>query len=168
MARPGPIVVERGLIRSRAFLSLKTRGSAQALLLFLSKRKMIRVGKKKSWMCANNGELTFTFSEALKHGWGKKRFSLIRRELLEKGFIDIEEPGGAYGKDPTKFRLSERWRDFGTDHFVKSEWPEDGLERGYRRRKRDFLTTQNETPTSSQNETPGSTKRGFGVSERYP
>jgi len=73
------VVIERELIRSRAFISLKTRGAAQALMIIMGKRQVERRGKKgrEQWVCTNNGEILFPFSEAKEYGWGQKLFSKI-------------------------------------------------------------------------------------------
>ena len=66
----------------------------------------------------NNGEIVFTYAEAVELGMDKKTFYRVLRELVKnKGFIDVVEPGNWYRKEPTKFAISERWKRYGTDEY---------------------------------------------------
>lgn len=62
-----------------------------------------------------NGTFDFTYSEALKLGFARRTFSEIIEDLNAKGFINIIEQGGMRGcrRSNSKYRLSERWRDYG-------------------------------------------------------
>lgn len=66
-----------------------------------------------------NGIFDFTYSEAEKFGFARKTFSRIITELNAKGFIDIVKQGGkrGCGMSNSKYRMSERWRDFGMGAF---------------------------------------------------
>jgi hypothetical protein len=122
-----PIYLERGILKSEAFLSLKKTKSAPIYLHFLAKRQMGHVGRggKKKWKITNNGEIIFPFSEARKLGYSNKQFDDALRELVEHGFIDIAEPGGYYDGHPSKYAISERWRDFGKPGFEIITKPKD-------------------------------------------
>jgi hypothetical protein len=67
-----------------------------------------------------NGIFDFTYSEAEKYGFARHTFSRIITELNAKGFIDIVKQGGkrGCGMSNSKYKLSERWRDFGKYGFV--------------------------------------------------
>lgn len=58
-----------------------------------------------------------TFSQAQKYGVcsSPTTFIEIKRELVKKGFLDPLEPGGL--REPSKFILSYRWKQFGTNLF---------------------------------------------------
>ena len=149
------IVLERELITSNAILSLKGK-APMVLLIFLGKRQLEKLGKRghEKWVCTNNGEIEFTYLEAeKKYGWGKKQFSKALKDLHAKGFIDIADLGGGYQRHKTKYSISERWRTYDTDDFDYKSWPEDNLQRGFRKpghKKRSeadsiFSTSQKET-----------------------
>jgi hypothetical protein len=68
-----------------------------------------------------NGIFDFTYSEAERFGFARRTFARIIADLHAKGFIDIVIQGGmrGAGMSNSKYRLSERWRDFGKKGFVK-------------------------------------------------
>lgn len=57
----------------------------------------------------------FTYAEAKKLGFARRTFSEIINDVNAKGFIDIVEHGGMRGqrRSNSKYRLSERWKDYG-------------------------------------------------------
>ena len=119
LKRNTPVVVERQLIYSPAFLKL-TGKSPQVLLVFLGKRQMVRVpvGKRKVWQIANNGQIVFTYAEAKeKYGIGYQAFSRAIGQLVSHGFIDIATPGTGIGGASTLYGISERWRKYGQEGF---------------------------------------------------
>lgn len=67
-----------------------------------------------------NGLFDFTYSEAARYGFGTKTFSNCIGDLNDKGFIDIVDSGGLRGNchSNAKYRLSERWRDYGDKKFM--------------------------------------------------
>ena len=67
-----------------------------------------------------NGIFDFTYSEAEKYGFARRTFSRIITELNAKGFIDIIKQGGkrGCGMSNSKYKLSERWRDYGKKVFM--------------------------------------------------
>jgi len=58
-----------------------------------------------------------TFPQAKEYGvcQSPSTFNVIKKELVEKGFLDPFEPGGL-GKHST-FKISFRWKFFGTNDF---------------------------------------------------
>ena len=129
--------MERQLINCKAYLALKGI-SPQLLLLFYSRRKMARVGRrgKKKWVCTNATEIEFTYLEAKKRfGITHSRFTRGIDDLIEKGFIDIAHQGGAYRHDKTIYALSDRWKKYGTLDFEKSTRPKVTVQRGCRKPK---------------------------------
>jgi hypothetical protein len=117
-----PVVVDSEVITSRAWLSL-TGIAPQVYALFLLRRRMEKQGRRghEKWVCANNGEIIFTYREAeTKYQISQPRFLRAIDNLVKLGFIDISSPGKAVAKVPTKYAISERWRDYGKPSFKKA------------------------------------------------
>lgn len=123
------IVIARDLITSKAWLSLG--GTPQSLyLLFLTKRVFGRAGRSKEYVCTNAKELTFYYREAEKYyGITQTRFTRGIDQLVDRGFIDIVEPGIGTARMPTKYGLSDRWRKYGTPEFESKK--REPVKRGY-------------------------------------
>jgi hypothetical protein len=142
--KSGRIVIERDLIESEAFLSLRTRYAAQILLLFLGERQIRKEGRKgkEKIVITNNGKLTFTFVEAeQRYRMPRKRFSAGLKELLQHGFLEITHHGGAYQRDKTQYALSDRWMAYGTKEFQETRWPDDKVQRGFRKTDQSIFST---------------------------
>ena len=94
-------------------------------------KKAGRKGREK-WLIENNGEIVFTYTEALKkYGITKPRFRRALDELVGKGFIDITHHGGGVKGDSSTYAISERWRDYGIEKFVFKTRPRDTRELGF-------------------------------------
>ena len=134
--------VSRALVTSRAFLSLKTAAACQVFMIFLGKcrweKAQIRPGSRdKAYVLGNNHEIQFSYKEALdKYGISAKRFTGAIDELLRVGLIDIAHSGFGLHKDATKYAISERWRQYGTDEFERVERPKRGVKLGFRKGNR--------------------------------
>jgi hypothetical protein len=116
--------VERKLVTSKAFLSLKTPSAHKVFMIFYLKRQMKDLGrgkrgKKENWVCVNNGDLVFTYKEAEGYGMSAGQFSRAIDDLREKGFLDINESGSGVYRYTNKYFLSERWRKYGTPEYEK-------------------------------------------------
>jgi len=124
--KSGVVVIDKEIIFSKAFLSLS--GIApQVYLIFLSKRKYARVGRK--WMQTNNGEIEFPYDEAQdQFGITKPRFTRAIDQLIKHGFLDIAKPGGGICGVKTLYSISERWQKFDTPDF---EYRERKKRKGY-------------------------------------
>ena len=106
------------LFESKAFSKLSA-SQIRTLLRFLQKREWITegTGKKKRRIFKNN-DLSFSYSEARQVlGIGITQFWKNIHKLVEIGFIDIEHQGGPYGRDYSRFTVSDRWRKYGTPDF---------------------------------------------------
>lgn len=69
---------------------------------------------------SNNGEIIFTYTEAKnKYKITFPRFQRALDDLIEHGFIDIKHHGGGLNGDTTKYAISERYKEWGTDSFKK-------------------------------------------------
>ena len=115
------IYVKWELLESEAFKKLN-KSSIRVLLRFLQKRTWSRIGKgKKAKTVYNNDKVAFTYAEASALGIKTNAFYEAIKRLVEVGFIDIEHQGGAYGKDYSRYSLSNRWTSYGTTLFTKRE-----------------------------------------------
>jgi hypothetical protein len=127
MKNQKPIYVDPGLIESEAFNSFKRTKSGQILMHFLRRRQWskVKIGKKKKWVITNNGEIVFPYSEAEKFGYSRRQFNEAKRELVEHGFIDVNNEGGIYDGDTAKYSISDRWEKYGTPEFIFKTIPKD-------------------------------------------
>lgn len=113
--------MEPDMFYSVAFMSLS--GKAKWVLLrFRQKRVWSNVGKgRKAKHIYTDNNLVFTYGEAYHFKISQSQFHSIIKKLVELGFIDVEHQGGFYGRDYSRYCLSERWRDFGKPSFCKVE-----------------------------------------------
>jgi hypothetical protein len=137
------VFVGWGILESAAFQTLSAAG-IRILLRFLQKRTWVKVKKKTIY---ENGGLSFTYTEANLMGIKGTTFYEAIVRLIEIGFIDLEHQGGAYGKDYSRYVISERWRDFGTDNFQRVE-KRRSLQRGMD--VRNHMRRKIETPTEKR------------------
>ena len=63
--------------------------------------------------------LIFTYSEAREYGISRAQFHRIIKQLVAKGFIDVQHQGGCYGRDYSRYKLVDRWKKYGTPEFVE-------------------------------------------------
>ena len=115
--------VSRKQITSEAFRDLKTAAACQVFMIFLYKCQWKPIEGKpkrsKEYYLANQGEIQFTYDEALEK-WGitQKKFTKAIDELVRVGLIDITKSGFGLQKDKSLYAISDRWEKFGTDEFV--------------------------------------------------
>lgn len=112
------------ILESEAFGKLSAT-AIRVLLKFLQKRTWITMRKKTIY---ENGGLVFTYTEAEGMGVSRSMFNNIIHKLIEVGFIDIEHQGGGLGRDYSRYAISKRWENYGTDAFKVVEkkrvlWP---------------------------------------------
>jgi hypothetical protein len=116
--------IEPEMMESEAFRSLSSK-AMWVLLRFFQKRTWseIRQGGRKITVYENSG-LTFTYPEANHFGISDSQFYRSIKALIERGFLDPEHRGGSFGqgRDYSRFRLSERWRKWGTPDFEKKSF----------------------------------------------
>jgi DNA-binding PadR family transcriptional regulator len=122
------LFLERDLLRADVFRSL-ARKSIHVYFDFRMKCRWQKVKKSKrrdTWVIANNGDIEYTYTEAEKRGISRASFMRAIDELVEKGFLDISHSGsGGIKGDKSKYAISDRWRDWGTEFFVKQARPKD-------------------------------------------
>ncbi len=109
-----PIFVSE--LNSKAYQEL-TGNAVKALTYFKRFDGIIKAKTGKN--C--NGIFDFTYSEAEKIGFARRTFARVISELIEKGFLDMIVQGGkrGCGFSNSKFKMSERWQNFGTQLFKK-------------------------------------------------
>jgi hypothetical protein len=115
------IYVDKEVIRSEAFSSLRKGSSIMTYLDFLTKRVIkyapSKRGKRRPDI-VNNGKIEYTYSEARKkRGFTRPRFHAALKELVEKGLIDVTHHGGGYNGEKSLYAISNRWKKYGTPEF---------------------------------------------------
>ena len=121
------IQLEREVIFSPAWRDLNTANALRVYIDFLYRRRFQkpkgRSEAKRKWMFVNNGEIIYTYSEAMGLGMSQNTFNRAIDSLIDHGFIDIEESGVGMYKYATKHWISERWRQWGTPNLKKRSRP---------------------------------------------
>ena len=113
------VLIERELLNSSAFIELPKTAS-KVFLWFIARRQFVssKVKGSKEWSNYNNGEIVFSYPEAVtRFKLSRPAFSRALTALIEYGFIDINHHGGGMIKDMTTYYISDRWRDYGTLDF---------------------------------------------------
>lgn len=128
------------LLHSHAYRCLNYAPAIKVLNWFHEKLMFKKVAKKRGkarYQLTNNGEISFTYKEARMRGLTDQKFRRALLELHPLGFIDITHPGSGLRGDYTKFAISDRWRDFGTDKFRSVKFPRSVFcgNLGYRQKK---------------------------------
>jgi len=137
MAGKGKIIwFERALIESAAFRAIKTATAHRVLAIFFTKRQCERIGRKgrESWTIKNNGEIEFTYKEALqKYGIPNSTFRDAINEIIDKGFIDIAASGQGIYKVKNLYSISNRWRKYGTLDYEQPQSRPKPINRGFQK-----------------------------------
>lgn len=118
-------LIEHEMMESKAFRSLN--GTTMWILLrFFQKRTWseTKIGGRKTKIYEDGG-LTFTYPEANYFGISDTTFLRSIRVLVQCGFLDVEHRGGTMGqgRDYSRFKLSDRWRKWGTADFEERDFP---------------------------------------------
>ena len=109
------------MLNSRAYKEL-TPSSAKALPYFLGKVKLPYHDPEKYRI-----EFEFRYSEAERLGFANTTFYRSITKLIDFGFMDPVSKGGkkSSGYSSNRFKLSERWKGYGTKDFRKvKSWSE--------------------------------------------
>ena len=123
--------IPKRMHRSPAFREL-TASSILVLLEFLSRRQMVKIGRRGRWVTKNNGEIVLTYAETTaKFGIARSTFRNSIDQLVKLGFIDIDHHGGGLMKDCSLYGISDRWRDYGKEKFIKRSRKKDTRKLGY-------------------------------------
>ena len=107
------VLIDWQLLDSAAFKSLSAN-AIRALIRFFQKRTWKGKGKRKVFYDTG---LVFTYAEAEELGISISSFHDIIKKLYEIGFIEIEHQGGGLAKDFSRYAISKRWKDYGTNYF---------------------------------------------------
>ena len=160
------IVLEKALLKHDAFRSLS--GISKTILFdFLMKCRVKKMkgkpGRKSEIVILNNGQIIYSYAEALNKGITRPRFIRALRELVEHGFIDIAHPGsGGIKGDVSLYAISTRWKSWGTDKFIDKTIPKDDRKgRGfasYWRNKNSNIGNVSVTQASNVSVTPSRLK----------
>jgi hypothetical protein len=114
------------LLHSEAYKKLNY-GPALKVLNWFYEKVRVEVNKKKRgkdrYRMVIDGDIDFTYREAIFRGLTAQKFSKAIRKLHQLGLIDVKKPGSALKGDWTVFILSERWKVYGTSNFKQVEFP---------------------------------------------
>jgi hypothetical protein len=121
------IYIEPEMYYSAAFKKLSSASALRTLMRCLQKRKWnkIRIHGKKQIVYSND-DFIFPYAEAEFLGIGSTQHWKNIKTLIELGFLDIVHQGGWYQKnekqkDYSIYKLSDRWKDYGTVNFKRVE-----------------------------------------------
>lgn len=136
------------LLNSEAYKALPP-AAGKALPYFLGKVKVICTAPE--WYII---EFSFSYTEARKYGFAIGTHSRNISRLMQNGFIDPVYRGGkkSFGMSSSVFKLSTRWKDYGSPNFKTVSWQEIMPE----------FKKQKPTPKME----PYNTKNGVGDSDR--
>ncbi len=123
------------MLNSKAYKGLNF-ASAKALPYFLGKIKENYRDPQRYLI-----EFSFSYSEGHKLRFAPSTFSKVVQELVKTGFIDPIDKGGlrSDGKSYNRFKLSERWKQYGTNEFELLDW------RCFQPKQRSRATSKSET-----------------------
>ena len=126
---------------------------------------MVELGRRDRWVTKNNGEIVLTYAETTKKfGIARSTFRNSIDQLVKLGFIDIAHHGGGMMKDSSKYGISERWREYGKEEFIKKSRNKDHRKLGYtknnweeqtgrKRKRKSKIGINNDTYSSITNDT---------------
>jgi hypothetical protein len=123
------ILIEPDMFYSEAFNCLSA-SAIKTLMRFLQKRKWeTKKNRGKKQTIYSDVGFIFPYSEAtaLKIAGDTQHWKNLKK-LIEAGFLDLVHQGGWYQKherekDYSVYKISERWRKYGTPEFVTVEKP---------------------------------------------
>ena len=121
------IQLEREALYSPAMRDLNTANAVLVYIDFLSRRRFEKTKSsrksKAKWKFVNNGEIVYTYAEAEELGMSNSAFKRAIDSLIDHGFLDIQETGMGIFKYTTRYWISERWKQWGTEAFVERSRP---------------------------------------------
>ncbi len=129
------------LLESNAYRSL-SHMARTVLIEFMKRRIIVKAPNNNGFYgkldIQNNGKIIFTYNEAKNlYKISSRSFKMCLAELVEKGFIDIADQAPAgYGKLPSKYAISKRWENYGTDRFETAEMRHNPPSGGFRTQER--------------------------------
>ncbi|MDA8561018.1 hypothetical protein N9L33_04355 [Nitrospinae bacterium] len=126
--------IDRKMHRSKAFQEL-SKATTVILLEFYYRRKLEQRGG--DWVITNNGQITFSYREEKRiFGYAPSTMARALSQLVQYGFIDITHQGICTSKDSSRYAISQRWKDYETDNFIKKTRQKDTRKLGFAAPKR--------------------------------
>jgi hypothetical protein len=124
LALPPFVPMTWQLLNSNAYKALSY--ASRALLPYFVGAPKYPDGKKinlRSEMYLRT-EFTFSYKEAERYGCSTRTFTRVIEDLMRKGFIDPVDKGGLRGTGLSfnRFRMSERWKQYGAENFAEVRW----------------------------------------------
>jgi len=115
---PNSVVLFWDMVSHKAYLDLP-HSACKELPYFLKKVKRHLTAPERY-----TDTFDFSYREARKYGFAFSTHHRTICQLIEKGIIDPVAKGGMKSdrKSYNRFRLSERWRKYGTPEYEKLEW----------------------------------------------
>ena len=107
-----PITFE--MIKSEAYRELKEKSLKTFILLMMKNKNKHPIERFRY-------QFPLTYAEAKRNNIPAASFHRAIKKLHQVGFIDITVRGGLRGvsKYPTHYRLSQRWKKYGTPTFIE-------------------------------------------------
>jgi len=126
---PNVIAISQTMVKSDVWVNLGSTAKS-VYLIFRCKCQYSKMqGKKKRWVHTNNGEIVFTYKEALeKYGITRPRFTRAIDELLAKGFIDIKSSCAGIYKATTLYGIADRWQEYGIGGYKMVKRPKPAIQ----------------------------------------
>ena len=156
------IYIVRDILESDAYWDL-TGAAPQVYMVFLMKRELSDkgFGKDKARIVVNNGEITYTYLEALNNHWiPKSNFLRARDQLIKVGLIEIAEDGGCH--HTTKYSISNNWRNYPEQTFersksgnlvgIKTRWKKDTVKSDTINQSSTVKSDTNSNPNGTEND----------------
>jgi len=156
------IYITRDILESDAYWDL-TGVAPQVYMVFRMKCVFAdrTIGKRKERIIVNNGEITYTYLEALNNHWiPKSNFLRARDQLIKVGLIEIVEDGGCH--HTTKYAISNNWRNYPEKTFersksgnlvgVKTRWKKDTVKSGTNNPISTVISDTNSNPNGTEND----------------
>lgn len=105
--------IDPQLQKSLAFRTL-SKTAILVLLDFFSKRQMKNFNHPKKgvvWTITNNGEIQYSYNEAMSRGISKQSFRDALDQLIERGFIEVAHSGAGGKKgDVSLYSITDNWQ----------------------------------------------------------
>ena len=156
------IYITRDILESAAYWHL-TGAAPQVYMVFRMKCVFAdrTIGKRKERIIVNNGEITYTYLEALNNHWiPKSNFLRARDQLIKVGLIEIVEDGGCH--HTTKYAISNNWRNYPEQTFerpksgnlvgIKTRWKKDTVKSDTINQSSTVKSDTNSNPNGTEND----------------
>ena len=130
--------------------------ASKVLFWFLARSQYVsdKVKGAMQWTNYNNGEIVFSYAEAIdedKFKFTRPKFRRALDNLIKFSFIDINHHGGGMFKDMTTYYISDRWRDYGTPAFKEKSRRKDTRGLGFTKKNWEEKTGKKRKVSSKAN-----------------